>query len=92
MQRQRERHRIVGEQRRSAVALMHVEIDDQNVSRGALGKQDQRGDSDIVEGAEAGALRAPRMVAAAGGVAGNAVDERQPRRQHRTAGGELSPE
>ena len=52
-------------------------------------EQHQRGDGDIVEGAEAGALRAPRMMAAAGGVAGNAVAQGQPRRQHRAAGGKL---
>ena len=73
MHREGEGARLVPQNVRRAVALMHVEIDDQDVAGGALGKQHQRGDRHVVEGAEAGALRASRMMAAAGGVAGNAV-------------------
>lgn len=75
-----------------AVTLVHVEIDDQDVLGGTFGEQHQRSDGDVVEGAEPRALRAPRMMAAAGGVAGNAVDKRQPCRQNRAAGGELCPQ
>lgn len=71
---------------------MHVEIDNQDVAGGTFGEQHQRGDRHVVEGAEAGALRPPRMVAAAGAVAGDAVQQRQPRRQHRATGGQLRPE
>ena len=66
-----------------AVALVHVEVDDEDPRDGPLGEQHRAGHADIVQRAEAGALRAPRVVAAAGRVAGDAVLERQPRGKQR---------
>ena len=77
--------RLVAQDVGGAVALVHVEIDDQNVPGQPLVQQDQRRHGHVVEGAEAGALRAPRMVAAAGGVAGDAMAQRKPGRKHRAA-------
>ncbi len=50
-------------------------------------EQIQRGDGNIVERTEACAMRAPGVVTAAGGVARDAMCQRQPRSQQRAAGG-----
>ena len=73
MHREGEDARIAGEYVGGAVALVHVEVDDQHHADGALGQKCERRDGNVVEGAEASVLRAPGMVAAAGGVAGDAV-------------------
>ena len=64
---------IIGEDRRRAVALMHVEIDHQCPPDAALLEQHRGRDRDVVEQAKAGAVVGEGMVAAACGVAGEAV-------------------
>ncbi len=64
---------IVREDRRGAVALMHVEVDDQHAFDAVLGLHRARGDGGVVEHAEAFAEIAMRMVRAAGQVDAAAV-------------------
>jgi hypothetical protein len=66
-----------------------VEVDNQHAFDKPFGKQQQGGDADIVEGAEAGALVSARVMAATRSVAGDAVLERQPGGEHRAGGRQL---
>jgi hypothetical protein len=68
---------------------MYIDIDDKNAGVRSLGKQIQRRDGNIVERAEAGAMRAPGVVTAASGIAGNAVVQRHLRGEHRSTCGAL---
>ena len=73
---------IAGEDRRRTVALVDVEVDHQRMADQPLGQQHPSRHGDVVEHAEAGAEAGERVVAAAGGVAGDAVLQRQPGGQH----------
>ena len=75
-------HQDVG----GAVALVNVEIDHQDAADPFPVEQRERGNGDIVEGAETGATRAAGMVAAARPVAGDAVFQRQFGREKRAGG------
>ena len=68
---------------------MHIEIDNERPIDGPIRQQDICGHRHIVEGAETGTGFAPRMMAAAGRVAGHARFERQPGGKHRSRGSEL---
>jgi len=70
-----------GQQRGGAVALMDVEIDDQDPARIALRQQPVGGNCQIVEHAIAGARLGQRMMATAGAVRGIAMLQGQPRGQ-----------
>ena len=75
--------RLVAQAIGRAVALMHVEIDDERVADGAFPPQRLGGDGDIVEDAEAGTGLALSVMAAAGGAAGKPVLQRHARREQR---------
>ena len=87
MDREGEHARVVGEDRRGAVALVHVEVDHQRAADQPLGQQQAGGDRHVVEHAEAGAEAGEGVMAAAGGVAGDAMLQRQPGGQHRAGHG-----
>ncbi len=75
-----------------AVALVHVEVDDQRPADRALALQGEGRHRDVVEDAEPPPPVAPAVVAAARGTAGKAAPERQPRGEQRAAGrGERAP-
>lgn len=90
---------VFGKDVRRAIALVHIEIDHQRGADFAPGQQQVRGDRHIVERAEARAMGAPGVVAAASRVAGNAMFERKSRchdgargralRAHRSARGDF---
>jgi hypothetical protein len=82
VERDREHARVAGEDRRRAVALVDVEVDDDDAQR-RLGLQQARRDGDVVEDAVAAAARRRRVVRAAGEVGGDALVERGPGRRHR---------
>ena len=77
-------HAVVAlEDRGGAVALMDVEVDHQRALDPAVGEQHPGRDRDVVEHAESRALLGEGVVAAARGVAGKAMLEREARRQQR---------
>jgi hypothetical protein len=69
-----------------AVALMHIEIHNQDPFHLAIGEQHKRSDRHIVEGAETLHPDPGVRDAAPGRVAGDAARKRQPRRHHRARG------
>ena len=73
MERQGENLLTPGGQARRAIALMHIEIDDQHPFRMAFGDQAVGGDGEIVEHAVPRAGIVQRMVAPGGGVGGVAM-------------------
>ena len=75
------------EDRRGAIALMDVEIDDGRPLDRALRLQLANGDGHIVEHAESLAMIGERMMSAAGQIAGEPVLERRTRRQQGTGRG-----
>ncbi len=82
MERDREDARVAGEDRRRAVALVHVEVDDDDAQR-RLGLEHAGGDRDVVEDAVAAAARGGGVVGAAGEVGGNALAKGSARRRNR---------
>ena len=83
--REGEHPRIAGEDRRGAVALVHVEVHHQQLAHQAFGQQHPGGDRHIVEDAEAAAVVGEGVVGAAGQVAGQTVLQRQTGREHGAA-------
>ncbi len=81
--------RLLLEDRCGAVALMDVEINHHRPADAAFGEQQPGRDRDVVEHAKASTVLGEGMVAAAGGVAGQAVLERQAGGQHGAAAGRL---
>src|SRR5207342_420727 len=77
---EREDRIVAGEDRRGAVALVHVAIDDGDARESRLGLQRARGDGGVIEDAEAFAAIAERVVRAAGEVGAPAARERLARR------------
>jgi hypothetical protein len=88
MHREREHLRDVLENRRSAVALMHVQIDDHSALNTSLLAQLRNGHGNIVHHAESFGVIGERMVGAAGKVRGDPFAERDACREQRSAGGE----
>ena len=89
--REREDVRLVGEDGRGAVALVHVEVDDRHAAHAALAPRPRGRDGQVVEDREARAVAAVRVVRAARAVAREAVPQRQLRRQHRSGHLQLRP-
>jgi len=81
--------RVAGGQRRGAVALMHVAIDDHYAA--PLLREPDRRDGKVVEHAIARAGMGERMMAAARAIGGKATLEREPRRQIGAPGDDLRP-
>ena len=86
MQRQGEHPPLVLEDAGRAVTLVDVAVDDQDAAGIAVGQKQRRRHRHVVEHREAGAAVPRRMMAAAGRVAGEPLDERQMGGQHRAAG------
>jgi hypothetical protein len=84
VERDGEHARVAGEDRRRAVALVDVEVDDDDPAR-RLRLQDARGDGDVVEDAVAAAAPRRRVMGAAGQIGGDAFDERGTRGRQRRA-------
>ena len=87
MHREGEREGIAGKDLGGAVALVDVAIDHQRARDEGLGREHADGHRDVVENAETGAVGRMRVVAAARGVAGDAVGEREVRGRERAAHG-----
>ena len=64
---------VVLENGGGAIALVHVEVDDGGAGGEAFAPQPERGHGEVVEDAEAGALRAKGVMGAAGQVAAEAA-------------------
>jgi len=78
MQRQGEHRRVILENRRCAIALMHIQVDHQHLQwpPGApkpFGLHETGGHRQIVEHTKTAALGHPGMVSAPGQVGGNAL-------------------
>ncbi len=86
MDRQGENIRPPRQQRSRAVALMHVEVEDEDTIRLPFRDQAVGGDGKIIEHAITRPAIGQRVVAAPCGISGKAVDARQPRRRPGAAG------
>ena len=83
--REREHPRLVAEDGGGTVALMDVEVDHERPLDPCFGEQHAGRDRDVVEHAESRAVIGESVMAAAGGVAGEPVLEREPRGEQRAA-------
>ncbi len=74
---------VACEDRRRTVPLVHVQVHHQHLPHQALGQQHPGRHGAVVEDAEAAAMQREGVVGAAGQVAGQAVAQGQPGREHR---------
>ncbi len=77
--------RIVLKNKGGAVALMHIEIDNQGGTDEGLGLEDFESDRQIVKDTKPRPIARKRMVSAASGIASDAVLQGQLRRQNSAA-------